>query len=308
MKRILTHYTPQPFQGLKTNDDLSRILKIPLGTLLYHAYGKGSRYKTEQIPKPDGSMRTLHKPNPTLKQMQRKILRQLSIGAPLGKSIYGVGTGRGIADNARLHSRNPYVARFDIRSYFPSIHRTMIESLFCDLGCEKDTAHLLTALTTNNHCLPQGAPTSNYLSALVFANADHRLELLARKNRLIYSRYFDDITLSGKNAIQPFSQDVRSIVREGGFVLNTRKTRYFEPSEDKNITGVVVRSGTLCVPIQQDYVESYLTKLENGIITEAQCWADKKHIEGYLSFINQINSTASAALKGRYEQLLRPQR
>src|SRR5438034_755250 len=58
-------------------------------------------------------------------------------------------------------------------------------------------AALLTKLCTHDGSLPQGAPTSPRLSNLVNHRLDARLFALARKRNVAYSRYADDITISG---------------------------------------------------------------------------------------------------------------
>lgn len=299
MKRILIYYKERPFQGLQTFEDVSKALGASVPVLKRFAYAKSGNYFLDTEPKSDGTTRTLHKPHKKLKAVQRRILRSIE-KVPLGACVYGLHKRRGIADNARLHSKSTYVARFDIRAFFPTIHPTTIKSIFIDLGCGDEAASLLTGLTTYNHQLPQGAPTSNYLSALVLHNVDYRLQGYTRSMGLLYSRYFDDITISGKKDLRVVEKKVQAVVREAGYTLNRNKTRFFGPQDEKTITGVTIRDGRLCAPKQESEVNTYLEKMEAGDFLKKQIDHDKAHVVGLIAFLNQINPKLSRAMKKRY--------
>ena len=53
---------------------------------------------------------------------------------------------------------------------------------------------LLTYLCTYNNYLPQGSPTSSYISNLVMKQSDKDIGHYCDKNNISYTRYSDDLT------------------------------------------------------------------------------------------------------------------
>ena len=69
------------------------------------------------------------------------------------------------------------------------------------MGYSESLSKTLTALTTFEYRLPQGAPTSPTLSNIVMEPIDKEIMDYANANGLVYSRYADDITVSGSEDI-----------------------------------------------------------------------------------------------------------
>lgn len=96
--------------------------------------------------------------------------------------------------------------------------------------------------------LPQGAPTSPALSNIAFKRMDFRLAGYAQKHGATYSRYADDLTFTwgermGKKAINLFIHTVGKIIKNGGFEVNTKKTRVIGGGSPMDIVGYVINSG-----------------------------------------------------------------
>src|SRR5207248_3235965 len=93
--------------------------------------------------------------------------------------------------------------------------------------------------TTLDGVLPQGAPTSPDLSNHAARRLDLRLAGLARRRKLTYTRYADDLTFSG--VVTPRVQRaIEHIVRDSGFSPNESKLRYLQSHQRQSVTGVVV--------------------------------------------------------------------
>ena len=58
-------------------------------------------------------------------------------------------------------------------------------------------AFYLASLCSYEGALPQGAPTSPYLSNIIAKQLDKRLIGLSQRYNLRYTRYADDLTFSG---------------------------------------------------------------------------------------------------------------
>ncbi len=110
-------------------------------------------------------------------------------------------------------------------------------------GGSADARALLRAWLRTPH-LPQGSPTSPYLANL----ADHRLDLrlagYAAASGWCYTRYADDLTLSGGTDLAHRADAVVAavsrIVADEGFRVNPGKTRLRTADQRQVVTGIVV--------------------------------------------------------------------
>lgn len=92
--------------------------------------------------------------------------------------------------------------------------------------------------------LPQGAPTSPALANLVAHRLDRRLAGLARSVGATYSRYADDLVLSGDRELQRRLPGTRAavaaIVADEGFVLHPQKSQLMHRAGRQRVCGMVV--------------------------------------------------------------------
>lgn len=251
--------------------------------------GFDSRYSTITIPKKSGGERVIKPPSEKLKLAQRKILDDVLSDIQQLDCVFGLSKNKGIKANAATHlvSADAHLVNLDVTNFFPSIDYKVIRNIFLSLGCTKDSANCLTKLCTYDGYLPQGAPTSPYLSALAFKKIDQKIYDYARKNQLIYTRYFDDITLSGNNLTSKCIGRVEQIIVEGGFEPNDKKREVFKPDDPKQVTGIVLKGSDLDVSSEQKEKirRSYLVWVETK-----EC----KHLNqfwGQLGFYLYINRT-----------------
>ena len=219
-------------------------------------------YKAFSIPKRSGGMRTVLAPNPVLKSIQRRILRRLL--APLRSHPHATGFERGhsIVTNAWPHVGQDVVIKLDIRDFFGSTRAERVADFFNRVGWDDGAVELLTRICTYQGCLPQGAPTSPRLSNLVNRKMDERLAPLAGTRGMAYSRYADDITLSGparvpnltgrdpktsSRDLEPLTRAnemiflVKEVLSDCGYTLHTeKKLRIARRHDRQTVTGLVV--------------------------------------------------------------------
>ena len=92
--------------------------------------------------------------------------------------------------------------------------------------------------------LPQGACTSPALSNQVARRLDKRLGGLARKLKLVYTRYADDLTFSGdagfNEKVGYLMARVRHLAEAEGFAVNEKKSRVLRRNTAQTVTGLVV--------------------------------------------------------------------
>jgi hypothetical protein len=77
---------------------------------------------------------------------------------------------------------------------------------------------------------------------------DKRLNGLAKKYNLNYTRYSDDITFSGEHIQKNLIEIVEEIIRNEGFSINKKKTRLYIQQGKRIITGISVSEATPKIP------------------------------------------------------------
>jgi len=124
----------------------------------------------------------------------------------------------------------------------PPASGAIIESVFKGFGYSHSAAQKLASLCCYNGALPQGAPTSPYLSNIIFRELDKQIAGWADCCNAVYSRYADDITISSNEDVSHLVYILQQILLNAGFSLNLSKTRYFAPEQPKRITGLIVQN------------------------------------------------------------------
>lgn len=206
-------------------------------------------YRTFGVAKRSGGCRTISAPVGRLKDIQRAINLLLQAKTDVTASATGFVEGRSVIDTARPHVGCRVVANFDIEDFFPSVTKQMVREAFKrEMGAyivSHEAVNLLCSLVTmpdsNGHeALPQGAPSSPMVSNLVLARLDRRLERFASERGLAYTRYADDITLSGSWFSPGAKAWVEQIVTSEGFRLNRAKIKELPPAQRQSVTGITV--------------------------------------------------------------------
>ncbi|CAL2080794.1 retron St85 family RNA-directed DNA polymerase [Tenacibaculum sp. 190524A05c] len=205
-------------------------------------------YYNFEIPKRNGSQRKISTPYPVLLKAQRWIYENILIKQPLHESSKGFVKETSIVDNAKPHLNQKYILKMDIKDFFPSIKINRVISVFRVLGYTKKISYYLASICCLNGVLPQGAPTSPCLSNIIAKRLDYRLNGLAKKFNLIYTRYADDFTFSGNKISLRTINYINSIASDEGFRINEIKTKLIGEKSQKIITGISISSGKLTIP------------------------------------------------------------
>ena len=200
-------------------------------------------------------------------QMLHDIL--LPVLSPSQFSHGGV-RGRHIKTNVEPHLDSTFVFTTDISNFYPSISHRRVYRLFCEtFRCSPDVARICTKLCTHDHHLALGLITSPILADQMMDRVDARVGGACRKAGLSYTRYVDDLTLSGpydlaKSGIPDL---VRRILEEHGFLVKADKTHPGRLADGMLITGLRVNRG------HPDVGRDYLNELQRQL-------ADTKNLAG----------------------------
>jgi retron-type reverse transcriptase len=199
-------------------------------------------YKPANVPKRDGSPRMLLVPRGKLKLLQRKIKLHILDKFPFLDCVHGGVKGRSVVSNALPHVQKPVVFSVDLKDFFPHVTPERVLRIFRGLGFGEECATILVKATTWKHQLPQGAPTSTELANLSLVRADWRLRRLAQIQRFSYTRYVDDLTLSGESRLLNFRKLIPRIIESEGFCVKPQKTVTMLMGERQVVTQLVVNT------------------------------------------------------------------
>lgn len=231
-------------------------------------------YRVTHRVAPSGAIRVLEAPRSRLRGIQRSLLDDLASRIRLHDAARGFRPGGSVRSYAAPHAGRPVVVRLDLEAFFASVTVGRVYGIWRSAGYPEPVAHRLAGLTTSvlprsvwrsiprpayeglheahwrlgrrlaaPH-LPQGAPTSPALANLAAYRLDVRLAALADSWGGRYTRYADDLALSGDrgwgNRTPALVAAVEQIVRDEGFRLNPRKTAVMSGGERQVLGGLVV--------------------------------------------------------------------
>jgi RNA-directed DNA polymerase len=334
-----------PIAHVESVVELAERLELDLGQLAWLADVRGlerrapderlRNYRYRWVPRRSGLPRLIEAPKLRLKEIQRWILREILSGVPAHDAAHGFIRGRSAITHARLHCEQPAVLSLDLRDFFPSIAASRVYGIFCTLGYSRQVAHVLTGVCTNvapmiawnalpsggerdgarfqlgralaTPHLPQGAPTSPALANLSAFALDRRLTGLAGAFGLRYSRYADDLTLSGSALTGRRSAVVAGyaarIAREEGFAVQPRKSRLRTAARRQLVTGVVVNAHPNLARNEYDRLRATLHRLsldgppaDQGIDLRAQ-------LRGRVAWAQSLNPGRGAKLRRLYDRI-----
>lgn len=206
------------------------------------AYSQKHFYRHFTILKANGKERPIDEPLPDLKYVQHWILENILEKITVSPYAKAFIKKRGVKENARFHRGQDVVVTMDIKDFFPSVHIQSVISLFNMLGYVPDVSAFLAYLCCYEFCLPQGAPTSPYLSNLILRNFDARVASYAKEHHIRYTRYADDLTFSGSFNPHRLINTISDWLYEEGFSVNAAKTRVARQNARQEVTGIVVNS------------------------------------------------------------------
>jgi RNA-directed DNA polymerase len=260
-------------------------------------YYTKSFYTDYEIKKKNGKTRTISEPLPSLKEIQtwilQNILQQIKV-SPYAKAYKRK---VGIVENLKFHPKQPKVFTLDLKDFFPSIKTNSVEQIFKSLGYSDLISNLLAKLCTKDNSLPQGAPTSPYISNIFFLSADNQISEFCKVHTIRYTRYADDLTFSGdfdENVVLSF---VSEVVNQFDLVIHPEKVKLMTPNQRQTVTGIVVNQKPQVVFHKRNKIRQEIYYIKKfGLINHMERKGIKnrsylEHILGKVNFIIQVNPT-----------------
>ena len=237
-----------------------------LNYFIHPARNKKS-YKTFYIPKKSGGVREISAPRALLKSFLTYTNKLLQAFYDAPQYVTGFVPEKSVVDNAEFHIGKNFVFNTDLKDFFPSITKSRISATlnhppfnFNDTIADAIAGLCCTETVIDgkkNWVLPQGSPCSPVLTNIVCQNLDRQLQKLAKKYRLRYSRYADDITFSGNRNVfrkdGSFQRELKTIIVGQNFTINEKKTRLQPKDMRQEVTGLVVSDR---VNVSREYVRN----------------------------------------------------
>ena len=198
-------------------------------------------YKQKILHKKNGGIRIINSPDAELKFIQSNILKNILNKIEASPYAMAYIKGKRLSDNASPHINHKYLLKMDITDFFGSI--TYLQVLSTAFNSKMYTAQIgamLTSLCCLNEALPQGAPTSPMLSNIVMKNFDNTLGSWCKKRNITYTRYCDDLTFSADTPLSTVYLKAQSMLEDGGFEVNEKKTKFVKNTASQRVTGLTV--------------------------------------------------------------------
>lgn len=275
-------------------DELAKLLLVHPLELESVNFNRGKLYRSHRIRKANGTPRVLHVPQGPLKLLQQKINQHI-LGAvkPL-RCVHGGVKGRSVITNAEPHVGKKIVFCVDIKDFFPSVCPKIARAIFEALGFREEAADLLVNSTTWDGQLPQGAQTSSAIANLSMTRVDVRLERLAATQGFDYTRYVDDLTISGPERLKKFRRLIQRIVEEEGFRVNPDKIRVMHSGMRQVVTKIVVNTKLNLAREDRKQIRQKALQRAVGPRRTKNC---DYSLLGQLSWLHSVNPTLGMKIR-----------
>jgi RNA-directed DNA polymerase len=228
------------FSDVADKIQLARMLAVGTHEIDHLLSRLSHYYRPRKFPKSSGGFRTLLVPQGKLKTFQQKIKKHILDRVPVLACIHGGVKRRSIITNAEPHVSQAVVFSLDIENFFPHVDPDRVSRIFRGLGFGEEAVGILVKATTWKYQLPQGAATSTGLSNLSMIPADSRILRLAEDHGFNYTRFVDDITLSGEWRLLKFRKLIPRIFESEGFRIRPEKTMTMDRGMRQVVTKLVV--------------------------------------------------------------------
>lgn len=252
-------------------------------------------YRDFEILKKNGKKRLLSEPLPSLKEIQLWILKNILYKRAVSPFAKAYKPNVSLIENLKFHKNQPKVFTLDLENFFPSIAIESVEKVFFSLGYTKAISDLLSKLCTRDGTLPQGAPTSPYLSNLIFEDADLAISQYCIKQKIRYTRYADDLSFSGEFDENELLDEVNEAVSKMNLKINTSKTKLMTANQRQTVTGIVVNEKVQVVFHKRNELRQAMYYIQKFGIDEHREYKEidqanyLEHLLGKINFVLQIN-------------------
>lgn len=208
-----------------------------------------------------------------------------------------------IEKTAKIHCGKKWILKLDIKNFYGSVPYEYLEQVVkntCKRIKNADVNYYLM-ITTLDSKLQTGAPTSAHIANACFTLVDKRIQAYCNAIGVDYSRYMDDMTFSAddKFLLNMIEEFVQKTLKNFGYKLNDKKTKYISDNKQQNVLGLVVNNDTVRLPKEfrrklQAMIHSYSVCKSSGakqIDLKFRTWNEHTitQLHGYLAYTKQVD-------------------
>lgn len=247
-------------------------------------------YRLFTIPK-GRTVRYIQAPKVSLKIIQKWIGHYLAKAICFPEYVVGFVPGRSAISGASKHCGAEWVFSSDVKDFFQTTRANLVASSLESIGYSPYAAKLISKLTCLDGALAQGSPASPVISNLCFGLVDSAIFNYCSYHQLTYTRYADDIVISGRDGPpSDLREKIKYFVESGGWKLSDNKTTFFNQPRRLKVYGLIVNG---VHPRLTKGYRNRIRAIEHLINTGRIDEARKKEAEGHLSYAKSVEKSAS---------------
>lgn len=278
-------------------------------------------YQVHKIPRRGrlhkGEFRIVFEAGPDeVKHFHKTLARRLEVYASKFDPTYpaawsfGYIRKRSTKMNAAIHCGAKLLMKVDLQDFFPSLSENRVKAILLNLGLHESSASVIARILCIDGSLSLGLSASPLLANLACHQLDKKLAACASGSGAKYSRYADDISISGD--VLPSRSEVVQFIQSEGFRVAEEKFRLTKSGQAHFVTGLSVSD-----PLQPHVPKWMKRKLRQELYFARKHGLDDhfrhrkeressglRRIDGMVRYVSYIEATAWQRLTSDWEQLL----
>ena len=246
-------------------------------------------YRHFELPKGRGGMRQIHAPRVGLKIVQTWLAHHFQTAWRHHDNVYGFVRGRSHLHAAARHLGAEWIVSTDIEDFFPSVRVDRVCDALRMLGYgDPESIRLIARLCCLDGALTQGAPTSPVLSNIVLDNLDKRLSGYAASAGCTYTRYADDLVISGRGG-EPdrILYTMQELLTADGWNIAEHKSSIDKAPRRLKVHGLLVHGSEIRLTKgYRNRIRAYRHLIQKNAVRND----DLDRIKGHLEFARSVDA------------------
>lgn len=296
------------FAPISSLASLSRALGVSEEELAAVRELAPTSYRRQERAKRGGGIRITYSVSKRLKTVQSRVLHRLLRRVELPDYLLGGRPKKCYLDNVQFHCGAKILFGEDVASFYPSIRRAHVHSIFQNLmRFSPEASECLTELCVYEDAVPQGASTSGDLANLVLWRREPELAAQFASRDLKYSRFVDDVYVSAQRQIAPDDKtwivsQLHRLLSLEGFRVKRKKHELASSGDCMHVHRVGINAGRPTLPRAERAkiraaVRQFELMVSNNNSIDARRVAPQ--LRGRIARLKRIHATEHAQLSSR---------
>lgn len=312
--RIKNTFNPDAILWLKNFNSAYGHLLVDDMSTNYHSF---------QIPKKSGGFRRIDAPNDELMNALRSLKDVFEHIMPIyyHTAAFAYIRGRSISDAVKRHQENEswWFLKLDFHNFFGSTTKDFVTRMFSMIypfseilkdPTGKEEFDKALSLCFLNGGLPQGTPISPLITNIMMIPIDHAIKnRVAKKYRMVYTRYADDMHLSSKYDFKwmDVQSELIAVINEfrAPFNINREKTHYGSRNGRNWILGQMLNKDNK-ITIGYKRKKQFKSMIMNFIndCKTGNTWSigDVQSLQGIISYYSMVEGDSIKQIVNEYSK------